>query len=137
MEADISVAAGDYFYIPMHCKYQSYWYGEPGIAFDSYGFIYFPESSGRPMPLQLISANEKIRRLHESIPTDGKITCESVGKFYQFLGELLPLMKTRELPSEQDALEDAVRQMHLQPNLRVPELARLCGMSESGLYSAF
>ena len=34
----LTLQAGDYFYIPRFCRYQSYWYGAPVICFDSFGF---------------------------------------------------------------------------------------------------
>ena len=134
---DISAGPGDFFYIPYRCRYESYWYGSPEICFDSFGFLYFPDSESQLMPLQRIEVTPEIRELHRQAAADLKISCRSVGLFYQFLDTLLPRMAKGQLPPRQAAVEKAVRQMHLSPHLKVPELARMCGMSESALYSAF
>ena len=134
---EVLIDTGDFFYIPHHCRYESYWYGSPDICFDSLGFLYFPEMMRASLPMQKIEADPEIRALHAALAADLKVSCRSVGLFYQLLGLLLPKMATRQSPPRQAAVERAVHQMHLSPELRVPELARSCGMSESALYSAF
>ena len=133
----LTLQAGDYFYIPRFCRYQSYWYGAPVICFDSFGFQCYPENRHLTYPLQIIPANDEIRALHAPLMDNKSSSCENIGRFLLLFSACLRQMTAQPLSPRHTAVDRAVRAMTEQPGLSAPELAALCGISESSLYNAF
>ena len=134
---EIILQPGDYIYVPYHCRYQSIWTGKPEIIYDHIGFRYFPEKDLRPMPMQKLKMNDELRALCAGIVAAQAVSCQTVGMLYQALAVLLPGMEKETLTPRQEAAEMATQMIRKNPEIKAPELAKGCGMSESSLYSAF
>lgn len=136
---DITVAVreGELFYIPMGWKYESVWMGEPDIVFDSYGFTFFPLPSGAACPAQIIPMNEEIRQALDALAAHRTEDCHSIARLYLLLEEMIPVMSKAHAGGKESAVEQAITYMKSRTHITVPELARACRMSESGLYAAF
>ena len=134
----VEVREGDVFYIPKGCRYQSFWSGEPEIKFISLGFTYMPDFDGRRYGMQTITATPEVEALFLKIADEiSGIDCKTVGSFYTLLGMLLDNMKARETDKRGELVELAKRHLAKEPHTSVRELASLCSVSESTLYSAF
>ena len=135
---EITVGAGDIFYLPRGLKYHSYWSPDESgkVEWDSYGFSYLPLDPPMRFAMQRVGADGEARELLRSVGK-GAATIESVGRFYLFAARVIPNM-VRDFKSPEDELFEAVRSYitgHL--DFGVPELARHLGMSESSLYGFF
>lgn len=135
---EIEVETGELFYIPMGCRYESYWYGEPEIRFDSLAFQLFPQAARTRYPLQRIGLLEgeeaALRRsLSGGVPTD----CASVSRLYALLASLLPRMIPEAESREEELVRRALAYMQAHADEDVPAVALACRVSPSTLYAAF
>ena len=135
---EIEVGEGELFYIPMGCRYESYWYGEPEIRFDSLAFQLFPQAARTRYPLQRIgplAGGEAALResLSGGVPTD----CASVSRLYALLASLLPRMIPEAETHEEELVRRALSYMQAHADEDVPAVASACRVSQSTLYAAF
>lgn len=139
---ELLLRAGDVFYLPMGLCYHSYWYGDEAdgerrVEWDSVGFTYFPDFSGRHFAPQLLHPDEagmaSLERVFE-LPFD---TVSGSGWLYLFLGRMLPDMIELQLDPKQRALARARQYIAYHPNGSVEDIAGYCGVSQSSLYSLF
>lgn len=136
-EHTVEVREGDIFYIPMGLGYQSYWYGNSEIRFHSYGFSFFPDAEHRNYILQKINCDSALKERVATIPMmQQAIDSRTLGEFYSILAELRPLMKTEPTGRDEHIYRLARKYIYDDPEARASELARLCGISETTLYSA-
>lgn len=136
----LTLEAGDVFYLPEGFCYNSYWMPDEKthtVEWESYGFKYFPDGSGyKYAPTKLYPSGETLEildRLAESMEVDSL----SVGRLYSFLGSVSNDFKPMNINDGDDLLLKAREYISEHSELRVPSLARYCGMSESGLYAFF
>lgn len=134
---DFTVHRGELVYIPKHLPYHSYWYGSPEIKFISLAFGSFPDSGQRRYTLQKIDINDDIRGMIMSVPLKSPVDCGAVGQLYMILDKLLPKMHFRQKKPADGIIGKATEYMSLDPHLSIGQIAKLCGISESGLYAAF
>ncbi len=136
---DISFRPGDIFYIPIGFRYDSYWDNDlPGedVVWDSIGFSWFPESI--EYPPQRLELSEPLRdEFDRLISSFDKTDCKAVGDFYSLLAKLVCEMKPSEEKRTSELFETASRYLKSDPSLSVGDTARLCGVSESGLFAEF
>ena len=132
-DLEITVQAGEAFYIPMGLPYQSYWYGKPGIRFLSYGFGYFPSNCDYRLQKLPRGAAEIIG----TIPLCDEPDAAALGNMYTVLGMLVPQMEQAELAPSDRLVSMATACMRKDAALSMAEVARLCFVSESTLYAAF
>ena len=131
---------GDVFYLPLGLRYFSHWKGdEKGkiIEWESYAFTVFPgadEISYLPQKLEVTKEQEHIL---DEISVDMAKTPKNAGLIYLFLDSALHGMKAEETDSKRIVLARAREYIMKNPDFKVPELARHCNMSESGLYMLF
>ena len=133
----LSISEGELFYIPMGLRYQSFWSGSPEIFFESFGFSYFPTPAGTHYVLQKIPLTEEILSAVESLSAHLAVDCRSVAALYNLLSLMLPVMHVEDAGDKHRAVEEAIAYMQAHDRVSVPELARVCRISESGLYAAF
>ena len=133
----IEIQEGEPFYIPKGLPYQSYWYGDDLIRFDSYGFDLIPALESRSYQLQLLPKTQEILSLIDDLAEDKRICSRSLGIFFTLLGKLLPNMETDITDRSRQLLEAAEQYIYQHPDAQVSDIARHCGISESGLYAAF
>lgn len=132
---EISMEAGDVFFIPMGCRYNSYWYGENRVSWTSLGFIHNP--SEEHYRLQIIPTDDKMRDRIRALGQYRKVDCTSVGELYSILGELTEVMETEPPTHSQLIIGSAISYMSAHPQASVSDVAKHCHISESGLYAAF
>lgn len=132
----LEIAEGDIFFIPKNLGYESFWYGDQ-IEWISLGFSDFPESNYKKYILQKIVCDDQTKKLFFDIRLNEPISSHNLGTFYTLLSLILPKMKTEEKSPVIILVNEAKRQMTLHSDLEIPKIARLCGVSESTLYSAF
>lgn len=134
---DITVQTGEMLYIPLHCRYQSYWYGHPDVSWISLAFRSFPDPQHRVFPLQRIVPTDDDRDRMLAIPRNKPADCASVARLLMLLGQLLPRMQPTEPDPQAARIRLSVQYMEAHPHASVPELARKSGMSESAYYALF
>ena len=134
---DFTIESGELVYIPRHLPYNSYWYGSPDVRFLSIGFKVFPDTAQKRYQLQKIALTEETRRLLLEIPLKNPVDCDGVSRLYALLYKLLPQMSYKTKKPTDATVEMARKYMELDPKLSIAEIARNCGLSESGLYAAF
>lgn len=132
----LEINEGDILFIPQNLGYESFWYGDQ-IEWISLGFNHFPESEYKKYTLQKIACDEQTRKLFFNIRLNEPINSRNLGTFYTLLSYLLPKMETEEKSPTTLLVNEAKRQMALEGGPQIPKIARLCGVSESTLYSAF
>ncbi len=134
---DFEVRSGELVYIPRHLPYNSYWYGSPHVRFLSIGFGIFPDEAQKRYQLQKVGLTEETRKLLMNIPLENPVGCEGVSRLYALLHRLLPTMEYSTKKPVNETVEKAKKYMELDPRLSICEIAKNCGLSESGLYAAF
>ena len=134
---DFTVESGELVYIPRHLPYNSYWYGSPEVRFISLGFQVFPDEAHKRYQLQKVELTDETRKLLLDIPLKNPVDCDGVSRLYALLHQLLPAMESNTKKPANKTVEKAQKYMEIDPKLSIAEIARNCGLSESGLYSAF
>ncbi|MBE6959924.1 MAG: AraC family transcriptional regulator [Ruminococcaceae bacterium] len=133
----LDLQPGDVFYIPKNLPYQSYWQGDPAIEFASYGFHYFPNAEARVYPLQKIQATPEDMERIDRVIQNGEYCSGAIFRFYELLSRLLPGMTYIAQNNREALLIKAEQRLRENPHISMGELAKFCGISESGLYMAF
>lgn len=133
----VMLSPGDLFYIPKGEPYQSYWYGDERevVEFDSFGFHLFPEADTRRFVLQKFPADERAKDLAAGISRT--VDSAGLGNLYTLLSQLLPQMVYTDATPEGGIIAAAENYLWKNPHAKMGEVAQHCGISESGLYSAF
>ena len=129
--------AGDLFYFPMGMRYHSYWTPDPEsgvVEWSSYGFLTLPEETERDYSPQHIEVDGEVEELLRALSSFRGASAGAAGTLYLLLDHVLPHMA--QTGGKRGRLMETVQSyMEEQTEFLVPELARLCGMSESGLYA--
>ncbi len=134
---DFTINSGELVYIPKHISYQSYWFASPSVKFISLAFGVFPDCQQRRYTLQKININDDIRGMIMSVPLNHPVDCGAVGQLYMMLDKLLPKMSYKQKKPADGIIGRATEYMAVDPHLTIGEIAKRCGISESGLYAAF
>jgi AraC-like DNA-binding protein len=136
---EISVAAGEVFYLPMGLRYHSYWSAEDGgeIVWESYGFKMLPTSREARLAMQKIEAGAEESAILDELSKNIRVSPSSVGLLYLFLGRSLEKMRRERSDPKAATWERAVSYISAHPDFQVRELAIYCNMSESGIYAFF
>lgn len=134
---EINLRPGEIFYIPKGLKYQSQWFGENGkeVKFYSFGFKYLP--SGKSFELQKISCSKKAQEFFNELCNHVPVTPKGVGALYSFFGEVEGDMVEADVSAVNPTVEKAMEFLRENPDMHVSRLARLCNVSESGIYLLF
>lgn len=133
----VEIREGELFYIPHGCRYQSYWYGEEAVVFDSYGFLVFPNPENRRYMLQVIPHTQANLQLLALLSENKALSCKTLGLFYALLAQLLPNMEYEALNKRETVLAQAERYLSHHPDSSNEAVAKACCVSLSGLYAAF
>ena len=137
---EISLEKDDIFYLPLGLKYHSYWTpdSESGkVEWESYGFTYLPQAKDIRYSMQKINANKEARDLLDKLCENMTESVLSIGIFYNFVGEVLPTLSQCDSDPKAALYKKAEEYIARSKSFRVPELAKYCGMSESGLFAFF
>ena len=128
---------GDVYHIPKGLRYHSYWKGTPQISFRSYAYMTYPGAKPGVSKLQKFEATPQLLERINLIPVDNTINCFSVAMFYLLLNELLELIEDSNTSEEELLLDKAMKYIQNNHNCLIPEVAKYCNISESGLYTLF
>ena len=134
-EGTVEVSQGEMFYVPKNLRYQSYWYGDESICFDSFGFQFFPNPEERIYPLQKISATPENLQLADQVKECEENSAAAIFAFFKLLEQLLPGMTYADTSNK--ILLKAERYLITDPFAQVADIAKACDISPSGLYAAF
>ena len=132
---ELSIHAGDVFYIPRGLHYQSRWFGDDqdDIEFYSFGFDIAPTKES--FVLQKIVCTQKARALFEELCSEIPFTEKGIGKLYRFFGEVADGMEKED--NRNPIVEKAIQYIFENPNERISTVASHCNISESGIYALF
>jgi AraC-like DNA-binding protein len=136
-EISFDVGEGELVYIPKFLPYDSYWYGDPQVKFISLGFSFFPENEPRFYHLQKVEIDEDVSDIITSITTGSPVNCKDAGLLFTILGKVLPSMTYTIKKPPSGIMKKACDIIESDTRLSVGEVARRCGVSESGLYAIF
>lgn len=134
---DLSFYPGDVYYIPKGMRYHSYWNNNgENVIWDSFSFDWLPEEDSYPPQLLHLTAEEDMafQKLTETVK---KTDSATVGSFYLLLGSLVKKMTVLERNEPSELFKIASEYLKNDPSLSVGDTAKLCGVSESGLYAEF
>ena len=138
---EMSLHRGDVFYLPQGLKYHSYWESDSQsgsvIEWDSYSFTVFPNPDDLRYPMQKLTCDADALLHLDVIHQNLTVSPTSIGHLYLFLGCVLPQMREENPDPQAQLLARAKQYMIQNPDFKVGDLARYCGISESGLYAFF
>jgi len=134
---ELFLEAGDFFYIPLNTAYQSWWTNDGTVRFDSFGFKQFPLFIGKNYPLQKIQASPLAYELNAKLYLNKELTFQTISTFSLLLGCLTENMYTVNVCSKEHIVRQAEKYMAAHTGYLISDVARHCGISESGLYAAF
>ena len=136
-DIEIPLRPGDAVYIPKGKVYVSHWHD---AVFYSLNFAFARETANRALfeftARSVPELSADMDRLYAAYQQNDPL--QTMGYFYSVLYQLathFPAQKNRELGAIQPALD--YLDEHYERSLAVPELARLCCMSESSFYAKF
>lgn len=133
----IELQPGDLFLIPKGLPYVSHWYPDGAVEWDYYGFEVLPEQNNRRFFLQKIEYGVDELVILRKLSGNNKVNPLSVGLLYTLLGMLEGKMSYTEQEDIGDTLHKAIKVMSTNMTMTVPEIAKVCRISTSGLYSIF
>ena len=132
----------DIFIVPFGATYTSSWHGDPYADYISIHFnMPLFQNPLRKYFVQSIKAKRDLSDEFESILNAYQVNdCAAVLKaFYAIFAELLPDLACEELLSVDPRIAEAMRYLadNCTKHLSIPEIARMCGMSEGYFYTKF
>ena len=137
----VELYAGELLYIPRGCVYDSEWHGDPACEFYSlpFSFRYFPENGA--FSLQKVCDDSMdftgiMAHMLENFEKDPSLSLSDFFRLYSYASSHFEIDPHR---IDDNRVVKALRHMeaHVSSDFDVPDLARMCGMSESGFYSQF
>ena len=135
----VEVLEGEFFYLPIGLKYQSFWEsGEGGdlISWNSCAFVYCPEREMPSFPIQKFEGTPEEIAMIEQICSESTVNTESVAKFYRMIA-LMPRLKGAKRDPKEQLRKRIFEYIRRNPTFKAAELARECCMSESTLFLYF
>lgn len=136
-QEELLLETGDFFYIPIHTSYQSWWMNDGMVRFDSFGFKHFPLFHEKSYPLQKIQAPRLAYELNDKLYLNKELTFQTISTFSLLVGCLTENMRTVSIGSKEYMVGMAETYMAAHTEYLISDVARHCGISESGLYAAF
>lgn len=138
---EMRLSAGDVFYLPLGLRYHSYWTpdtaGTKTVEWGSYRFDSFPDVGGKQYGMQKLQPSQQAQQYLDHIEPGHGVTLLNMGMLLAFLGESLPAMEQFCHDADKELLSKARDYIYRHNRFKVSELAKHCGMSESGLYAFF
>ena len=133
---DLEFFPGDMYFIPLGFRYQSYWYGDEEVVWDSIAFKWFPGGEVY-YPQRLDKGDGRLEAFVRFTDDFRRTDCSSICRFYSLIELFLPVMEKRSKPKLGKTAQDALNLMAADPRMTIGEAARLVGISESGLFGEF
>lgn len=143
------VEPGDIIFVPVTSRYISESHGNPDILYISIHFVFEPgvgisEQDGFKIQKVHLDNFDKAKKIFEYVYE--KHTSEDLsenfyvlGKFFELLGDILPLLEKEKTPEHDKRLDAAVNFIRLnsEKEFTVSHLAKICNMSVSNFYLRF
>lgn len=135
---DIHIKENDVVFIPKGALYHSFWNPDKNgnLSWISLGFGFLPTGKEDSFSLQKIECSKKASIILEKLILNPEVNCENIGFLYQFLGLTLSNMEQNISPYSL-VCKRAIEFMTNNPDAKIPEVAKACKVSESGLYGIF
>lgn len=136
-EKTLCLQKGEPFFIPLGCKYRSYWFTENGeVSWHSLGFELLPFTGDKRPVIQKLVFNKSAERYFESIIADYRVNAKTIGYLFMLLYESEKSLEYKK-NNFGNTVEKALNSVNQNPFRSISEIAADCGVSESTLYSAF
>lgn len=135
-EITIEVSEGDMFFIPISLKYESFWYGEE-IECISLGFTFMPDAKDKHFILQKILCEDLLCERMKNFPVGMPLTAKILAEFYSILSKTITSMQTEEHNNDIKLCNKITKVMSMNLTKTISEIAYICNISESTLYSIF
>ncbi len=132
----VDAKTGDTLYLPQEERGVAVLSGDKPISILKFRFRYFPSVNHYTYPSQVVPTDEKILSMMAEIPLEPTVSSITVWKFYEYLDELQKNLRAID-HKRVKKIEMALEYMNTHIKYDVPDLAKLCSMSESGFYTAF
>ncbi len=136
---DITVSPGELFFLPKNQPYSSEWFPDPVCEFYSIGFRFADAADGGFALQKLSDPDGAWKSGFQYICGSPDTPLRSLAAFYELFDRisphLVPLRSLRTQHSVSPALQ--IICSTADGEISVPELARLCRMSESAFYQQF
>lgn len=139
-DADFWISAGETVYIPRGCVYTSSWYGEPYAQLYSLPFLFRTEGENDTrFSLQRVECDGIAEKMRQIYAARSSAPLRALSLFYALYADVLPFLKPEKKKPLTSSVQAAIRYMEQHPDALygVPDLAALCGMSESNFYALF
>ncbi len=136
---NMTVKPGQLLYIPPDVTYKLMIQNDAGkICYGrTLSFRFFPDVEPHDFPPQIITLDDKLREFLDQVPiVSNPINCAFLYKTYQFLDAIQPYMK-RANEKYIFKIQRALEYMNTHDHYTIPELAKMCNMSEAYFYSLF
>ena len=133
----LTAFSGDIIYIPSETRCKITFHSEPDFFGRGLIFRHFPNVYPYDFSAQIITLNAKQLKYLREVPINSKVVdCAFLYRFYRFLNELQKNMRKH---SEKHfaKIQIALDYMNNNDIYSIPELAKLCKMSESHFYATF
>ena len=134
---EILLTPGEILYFPKGLRYQSQWFADQSgrVEFYSFGFEISPINES--FILQKIDCSKKAKEVFKELCEEVPITQKGIGKLYYFFGEVASNMIKDKSQYKNFIVQKAMEIITENPYIKISELAKLCNVSESGLYPVF
>lgn len=131
----IMVNTGDIAFVPPGLK------GNITYSPNSYGnllqFMYWPDVDDFAFPLQKLKIDEELGEYINALPNfDDNVDSNFIWRAYQFL-DIVQAHLLENTSKDTKKIQKAIIFMRENDNYSIPDLAKLCNMSESRFYSVF
>lgn len=137
----LHLVAGDFFFLPRGTRYHSHWFpsssGNQIVQWQAVRFDYIPSRSERHYRMQKLPPIPSLVDFFHRLEQKQVFDLESVGRLYLCFNELENRLSKVQSDPRRILYEKAEKYMREHQNFKVPELAKFCAMSESGLYAFF
>lgn len=137
IDGKMELEPGDFFYIPKDYPYQSFWHNDGLVQFDSFGFKDFLLHPAQQYMMQKIDASPLAHQIKDALYGNKDLNYHTMGLFCMLLHDLISSMHSAPQNSKAALVQKAESFMARESHFLITDVARFCGISESGLYAAF
>lgn len=133
----LSIPEGDFCFLPSGSSDITYHsFCRPEHEEFSFGFRSFPNVNNYDYRAQVVKGTPLLQQYVSEIAPESESISTVTWKFYRFL-TIFQQALVHENPKHYDAIRNAIDYMRTHDRYDIPQLAKNCGMSETGFYVAF
>lgn len=128
---------GEMVFNPPHLAYSRCYCAEEGTTGININFRYWPDVNDYEYPIQKLTVDPTLMELISSLPNQtDKVDSRFIWHAYQFLDVVQNYMKKNDSKNTKK-IQKAIAFMRENDNYTIPDLARMCNMSECRFYVVF